>query len=222
MIETNTSNGVIIGSIDDIEFYNNKRWVIKNFEEGELEEMKTFEERLKELFDKQNQANLDTEQKRLEQFKKEKIPDWLKFPGSLWADSTLSNREFFQIVEYLIKEDILAIPLSDYTSFDDVYKPQTIKIPEDPECITCIETDLIYLRWELPDELDTKGSTSQIFVQSPDQKTTRLTTSSIDYVTFEITSEFIPGMYNVDVLYANEKFEAPSFLLTKNTQITPF
>ena len=216
LIETNTSNGVIIGSIDDIEFYNNKRWVIKNFDEAELEEMKTFEERLNELFDKQNQANLDTEKKRLEQLKKEKIPDWLKFPGSLWADSTLSNREFFQIIEYLIKQDILAIPLSDYALFDDVHKPQTIKIPEDPECITCVETDLIYLRWKLPDDISTKGSTSQIFVQSPDEKTTKLTTSSIDYIVFEINSKFIPGIYDVDVLYANKKFAAPSFLLTNN------
>ena len=42
LIETNTSDGIITGSIDNIEFYNNKRWVIKNFDEDELEEMKTF------------------------------------------------------------------------------------------------------------------------------------------------------------------------------------
>ena len=28
IIETNTSDGIITGTIDDIEFYNNKRWVI--------------------------------------------------------------------------------------------------------------------------------------------------------------------------------------------------
>ena len=53
-----------------------------------------------------------------------------------------------------------------------MYKPQTIKIPEDPECISCVESDLISLRWEIPDELSKKGSNSQIFVKSPDQKTT--------------------------------------------------
>ena len=178
--------------------------------------MKTFEQRLDELFDKQNQVNVDTEKRLLEKLKKEKIPEWLKFPAELWADSTISNKQFYQIVEYLIKDNVLAIPLSNYSSFDDTYKPQTIKIPQDPECITCVESDLIYLRWETPSELGLKGSNSQIFVQSPDQKNTRLITTSIDYVTFEITSESIPGIYDVDVIYANEKFDAPSFLLTRD------
>ena len=216
IIETNTSDGIIIGSIDDIEFYNNKRWVIKNFDEEELEEMKTFEERLQELFDKQNKINVDTEKKLFEQLKREKIPDWLKIPADLWVDSTLTDNEFYQIVEYLIKDDILAIPLSDYSSFDDTFKPQTIKIPEDPECITCIETKTITLRWELPDDLSLKGSNSQIFIESPDMEITRLTTASLDYMTYQITSEFLPGIYNVDVIYANEKFQAPSLLLTND------
>ena len=223
IIETNTSDGIIIGSIDDIEFYNNKRWVIKNFDEEELEEMKTFEERLQELFDKQNKINADAEQKQLEQLKREKIPDWIKFPAGLWVDSFLSDDEFYHIVEYLIKDDVLAIPLSDYSSFDDTFKPQTIKIPEDPECMTCIETKVIKLRWELPDTLTLKGSNSQIFVQSPDQKITRLTTTSLDYVTYEITSEFLPGIYEIDVIYANEKFKAPSLLLVnENIYALPF
>ena len=213
IIERNTSDAVITGSIDDIEFYNNKRWVIKNFDEEELEEMKTFEERLQELFDKQNKVNVDAEQKRLEQIQREKIPEWIKFPAGLWADSVLSDDEFYRIVEYLIKTDVLAIPLSDYSSFDDTFKPQTIKIPQDPECITCVETKTITLRWELPDELALKGSNPQILIQSPDQKTTRLTTTSVDYLTYEITSEFIPGIYEIDIIYANEKFQAPSLLL---------
>ena len=216
IIERNTSDAVITGSIDDIEFYNNKRWVIKNFDEEELEEMKTFEERLQELFDKQNKVNVDAEQKRLEQIKREKIPEWIKFPAGLWADSFLSDDEFYRIVEYLIKDDVLAVPLSDYSSFDDTFKPQTIKIPQDPECITCVETKTITLRWELPDELALKGSNPQILIQSPDQKTTRLTTTSVDYLTYEITSEFIPGIYEIDIIYANEKFKAPSLLLTDN------
>ena len=216
IIETNTSDGIITGSIDDIEFYNNKRWVIKNFDEDELEEMKTFEERLQELFDKQNKVNVDVEQKRLQQLQREKIPDWIKFPASLWADSFLSDDEFYRIIQYLIKDDVLAIPLSDYSSFDDTFKPQTIMIPEDPECITCVDTKTITLRWELPDELALKGSNSQIFIKSPDQKITRLITTSVDYVTYEITSEFIPGIYEIDILYANEKFQAPSLLLTDN------
>ena len=214
IIETNTADGIITGSIDDIEFYNNKRWVIKNFDEEDLEEMKTFEERLQELFDKQNKVNVDAEQKHLDQLKREKIPDWIKFPTGLWSDSFLTDDEFFRIVEYLIKEDILAIPLSDYSTFDDTFKPQTITIPDDPECLTCIETMIITLRWELPDDLALKGSNTQIFLQSPDQKTTRLTTSSIDYVKYEITSESLPGLYEIDVIYANEKFQAPSLFLT--------
>ena len=216
IIERNTSDAVISGSIDDIEFYNNKRWVIKNFDEEELEEMKTFEERLQELFDKQNKVNVDAEQKRLEQIQREKIPDWIKFPAGLWADSVLSDNEFYRIIEYLIKTDVLAVPLSDYSSFDDTFKPQTIKIPQDPECITCVETKTITLRWELPDELALKGSNPQILIQSPDQKTTRLTTTSVDYLTYEITSEFIPGIYEIDIIYANEKFKAPYLLLTDN------
>ena len=214
LIESDNSDGIISGNIDNIEFYNNKRWVTKNFDESELEEMKTFEERLQELFEKQNQANIDAEKNRFEKLKKEQIPDWLKFPTKLWADSRLSDKEFFQIVEYLIKKDILATPLSGYMDFNDMYKSQTFRIPQDPECISCIETDLIYLRWETPDEISNKGSNSQIFIQSPDEITTRLITTSPDNLTYEITSEFIPGLYKVDVMYANKKFEASSFLLT--------
>ncbi|MEC7711304.1 MAG: hypothetical protein VX587_03225 [Thermoproteota archaeon] len=223
LIETNTSDGKIIGTIDDLEFYNNKRWVTKNFDEEELEEMKTFEERLQDLFDKQNQINIDTEKKQLDKLKREKIPDWLKFPTNLWVDSTLSNSEFFRIIDFLIQDDIIAIPLSNYASFDATYKPQTIKLPTDPVCITCVETDLVNLRWKLPDELSLKGSNTQIFVHSPDNKTTRLTTASLDSVKFEITSEFIPGLYNIDIIYANEKFQAPSLLLiTDDVPQLPF
>ena len=217
LIESSNSNGIISGNIDNIEFYNNKRWVTKNFDESELKEIKTFEQRLQELFDKQNKENVNAEQNMMEQLKKEKIPDWLKFPAGLWADSFLSDDEFYRIVEYLIKDDILAIPLSDYSVFTDEFKPQTIKIPENTKCLTCIETKTITLQWKLPDDLAIKGSNPQIFVQTPDQKTTRLTTSSVDYVTYEITSEFIPGIYEIDIIYANEKFSAPALLLTKDT-----
>ena len=213
LIESNNADGIISGNIDNIEFYNNKRWVTKNFDESELEEMKTFEQRLQELFDKQNKINIDAEQNRLEQLNREKIPEWIKFPTGLWADSILTDDEFYRIIEYLIETDVLATPLSDYSSFDDEFKPQTIQIPEDPECITCIETKTITLRWKLPDQLALKGSNTQIFVQNPDQQTTRLTTSSIDNVTYEITNEFIPGIYEIDIIYANEKFQAPSLLL---------
>ncbi len=96
LIETNTSDGIIIGTIDDIEFYNNKRYVTKNFDEKELEEMKTFEERLKELFDKQNKSTTYDENKKFEKLKKESIPVWLKFPTGLWANSTLSDNSFFK------------------------------------------------------------------------------------------------------------------------------
>ena len=216
IIETNTADGIITGSIDDIEFYNNKRWVIKNFDEDELKELKTFEERLQELFDKQNKVNIDAEQMQLDQLQREKIPNWIKFPTGLWSDSFLTDDEFYRIIEYLIKNDVLAIPLSNYLSFDATFKPQTIKIPEDPECITCIERKTITLQWELPDDLALKGSNTQIFIKSPDQKTIRLTTSSIDYVNYEITSESLPGIYEIDVIYANEKFQAPSLLLTDN------
>ncbi len=123
IIESNNSDGIISGNIDNIEFYNNKRWVTKNFDEVELEEMKTFEQRLQDLFDKQNKVNVDAEQYRLEQLKRETIPDWVKVPTGLWADSFLSDDEFYRIIDYLIKTDVLAIPLSDYSSFNDTFKP---------------------------------------------------------------------------------------------------
>tara|TARA_Y100001960_G_scaffold330442_1_gene424468 strand:- start:996 stop:3491 length:2496 start_codon:yes stop_codon:yes gene_type:complete len=216
LIETNTSNGIISGSIDNIEFYNNKRYVTKNFDEAELEEMKTFDERLKELFDVQNQKNIDAENKILEKIKKESIPQWLKFPAGLWANSILSDHEFFQVIEYLIIEDILATPLSNYAEFDNTYKPQTILIPSDPECITCTETDVIDIRWVIPEEIGIKGSSTQVIIQNPENETTRLTTSSIDYINYEITNESTLGIYNVDVIYANEKFSGPSFMLVKD------
>ena len=38
-------------------------------------------------------------------------------------------------------------------------------------------------------------------------------TTTADSISYEITNEFVPGIYNVDVIFANEKFSAPSFLL---------
>ena len=215
LIETNTSDGVITGTIDDIEFYNNKRYVTKNFDEKELEEIKSFEERLNELFDKQNQSNIDKENKRLEKLKRESIPEWLQFPAGLWSDSKLSDEQFFQIIKYMIQQDILAIPLSNYALFDDTYKPQTITIPSDPECTNCIETKVVNLRWVLPEELAKKGSNSQIFIQNPSNEVTSLSTTSVDSISYEITNEFESGIYNVDVIFANQKFSAPSFMLLK-------
>ena len=216
LIETNTSDGLIIGTIDDIEFYNNKRFVTKNFDEKELEEIETFEERLKKLFDKQNQSTIDSEKEQLKKLKKESIPKWLKFPAGLWADSSLTNKQFFQIIEYLIKQDILAIPLSNYELFDDTYKPQTISIPLDPKCTNCVETKLINLRWEIPEELAKKGSNPQILIQTPENEITTLSTTSTDFLSYEITNEFVPGIYDVDIIFANEKFDAPSFMLVEN------
>ncbi len=216
LIETNTSDGIIVGTIDDIEFYNNKRYVTKNFDEKELDEMKTFDERLKELFDKQNRSNIDNENKKLETLKKNSIPEWLKFPAGLWSDSILSDKQFFQIIEYLIKQDILATPLSNYALFDDTYKPQTISIPLDPECTNCVESKLIHLRWVIPDELAKKGANPQILIQTPDDVVTNLSTTSADFLSYEITNEFAPGIYDVDIIFANEKFNAPSFMLVEN------
>tara|TARA_B100000674_G_scaffold333248_1_gene278295 strand:- start:1195 stop:3651 length:2457 start_codon:yes stop_codon:yes gene_type:complete len=213
LIETNTSDGTIVGTIDDIEFYNNKRFVTKNFDEKELEEIKSFEQRLNELFDKQNQSKIEKENKRLEKLKRESIPEWLKFPAGLWSDSKLSDEQFYQIIEYLVKQDILAIPLSNYELFDNTYKPQTITIPPDPECANCIETKLITLRWILPEELAKKGSNPQISIQTPSDEIISLSTTSTDSISYEITNEFVPGIYNVDVIFANEKFSAPSFML---------
>ena len=221
LIETNTSDGVISGTIDDIEFYNNKRYVTKNFDEKELEEIKLFEERLNELFDKQSQSTVDKENKILEKLKRESIPEWLKFPAGLWSDSQLTDKQFFQIIEYLIKQDILAIPLSNYDLFDDIYKPQTISIPSDPECTNCIETKLINLRWVLPDDLAKKGSNPQIFIQNPSNEITSLSATSVDSILYEITNEFAPGIYDVDIIFANEKFSAPSFMLLE-TEIPKF
>ena len=213
LIETNTSNGVISGTIDDIEFYNNKKYVTKNFDEKELEEIKSFEDRLNELFDKQNQSSIDKENKKLEKLKRESIPEWLKFPAGMWSDSKLSDKQFFQIIEYLIQQDILAIPLSNYELFDNTYKPQTLTIPSDPECSNCIETKLINLRWILPEDLAKKGSNPQIFIQNPANEVTSLSATSTDSISYEITNEFVPGLYNVDIIFANEKFSAPSFML---------
>jgi hypothetical protein len=116
----------------------------------------------------------------------------------------------------LIKQDILAIPLSNYELFDNTYKPQTITIPPDPECTNCIETKLINLRWILPEELAKKGSNPQIFIQNPSNEVSSLSATSTDSISYEITNEFVPGIYDVDVIFANEKFSAPSFMLLEN------
>ena len=40
--------------------------------------------------------------------------------------------------------------------------------------------------------------------------------TSTDSISYEITNEFVPGIYDVDVIFANEKFSAPSFMLLDN------
>ena len=65
----------------------------------------------------------------------------------------------------------------------------------------------------MPEELATKGSNPQIFIQNPSNEVISLSATSADFIYYEITNEFEPGIYNVDIIFANEKFSAPSFLL---------
>ena len=72
---------------------------------------------------------------------------------------------------------------------------------------------MINLRWILPEDLAKKGSNPQIFIQNPANEVTSLSATSTDSISYEITNEFVPGLYNVDIIFANEKFSAPSFML---------
>ena len=73
----------------------------------------------------------------------------------------------------------------------------------------------------MPEELAKKGSNPQIFIQNPSNEVTSLSATSADSISYEITNEFVPGIYNVDVIFANEKFHAPSFLLLE-TEVPKF
>ena len=53
-------------------------------------------------------------------------------------------------------------------------------------------------------------------------RVTSLSATSADSISYEITNEFVPGIYDVDIIFANEKFSAPSFMLveTETSKIT--
>ena len=78
------------------------------------------------------------------------IPEWFKENVSLWANDNLSDDEFYSSVKHLvINERILIDELSQAYNgkLNLTYKPQTVIIPVDTKCHSCILEDFVNLTW---------------------------------------------------------------------------
>ena len=96
---------------------------------------------------------------------------------------------------------------------DLTYKPQTVKIPIDKKCLSCVIDDFVHIKWITPDGLP-ENAAAVVDIVDPSGEHTKLTTASTSGVVYRITSESSPGLYEISVTYANKKFDISPLLLT--------
>ena len=215
LVEDNSVNGSMSGRIDDIKFYNDETTVYQA-DKAPLPEplkAKTMDEMLKESLGDNYVEPIP------EDIYTSSIPPEFKDVVSLWASGITSDSEFYSILKPLvIDERMLVEELSRAygQKLDLTYKPQTIRIPMNENCLSCSMEDFVYIKWKTPDGLPESAS-AVIDITDPSGENTRLTTSSTTGVTFRITNESSPGIYEISVTYANEKFNISPLLLTDET-----
>ena len=212
LVEDNSANGSMSGRIDDIKFYNHKTTVYQSDKAPLPESLKpkTMDQMLKESL---GDAYIEPAP---EYIYTSTIPSEFKNIVYSWATGIISDDEFYSILKPLvIDERMLVEELSSAygQKLDLTYKPQTIKIPVDENCSSCIMEDFVYIKWRTPDGLPESAS-AVVDIVNPSGENTRLITSSKTGVTFRITSESSPGIYEISVTYANKKFNISPLLLT--------
>ncbi|MED5271908.1 MAG: hypothetical protein VX613_03360, partial [Candidatus Thermoplasmatota archaeon] len=212
LVEDESVNGSMSGRIDDIKFYNDVTTVYQpdKVPLPEALEPKTMEEMLKES---------------LGDHYVEPVPDEIYTspikPGfenvvSSWANGKISDDEFYSTLKTLvIYEKMLIEELSRAygQKLDLTYKPQTVKIPIDKKCSSCVIEDFVHIKWITPDGLP-ENAAAVVDIVDPSGEHTKLTTASTSGVVYRITSESSPGLYEIYVTYANKKFDISPLLLT--------
>ena len=214
LVEDNSANGYMNGRIDDIKFYNHVTTVYQSDKKPvpDILKPKSHEEMLKEVYgsDYAQIAPIP------EEIYTTSIPIEFKETVSLWANDHIPKSEFYGILKDLVINDKMLVEelSSAYEKkLDTTYKPQTIKIPKDKNCTYCIDEKLVHLTWKIPDGLP-KAASAVVEITSPENVTTKLTTSSKEGITYHISSDFSPGLYDVFVTYGNLTFEISPILLT--------
>ena len=153
------------------------------------------------------------------------IPEWFKEMVSLWANDEISNNEFYSIVKHLVINDRMLVEelSSAYgTKLDIKYKPQTIEIPKNENCSTCLIEKFFMIKWEHPEGLP-KTMSTVIEIITPDDEIIKLITNSKEGLTLRITNEFSPGIYKIYATYGSEKFEiSPILLINEEPPKIPF
>ncbi len=212
LVEDNSVNGYVSGRIDDVKFYNDETSVYQPDKKPIPENLKpkTLEEVMKEAY------GSDYEETTPEIVHSSDIPEWFKENVSLWANDNLSDDEFYSSVKHLvINERILIDELSQAYNgkLNLTYKPQTVIIPVDTKCHSCILEDFVNLTWELPDGLP-RNAQATVEIINPDGVVSKYTANSKTNLTLRITSEFMPGIYDISVSYGNEVFSVSPLMLT--------
>jgi len=213
LVEDNSVDGFVYGRIDDIKFYNHETTVYQPDKKPIPESLKpkTMDEMLKEAY-----GSDYLEQPKSDQVYTSSIPEWFKEIVSLWANDKITNNEFYSTVKHLVINDRMLVEelSSAYgTKLDTTYKSQTITIPKDEKCSTCIIEKFFMIKWQHPEGLPRTVS-AVIEIITPDDEIIKLITTSKEGITLRITNEFSPGMYKIYATYGNVKFEIPPILLT--------
>ena len=213
LVEDNTVNGYMYGRIDDIKFYNHVTTVYQpdKMPLPEAMEPKTMEETLKEAYGSQY-----VEPEPIEPFSTD-VPEWFKNTISLWAKNKITDDEFYSTFKDLvINEQTLVEELSAAYGdrLDLTYKPQTISIPKNENCLNCVAEDFVTIQWQLPDGLPREAN-AVIDITTPEDENIRLSTGSSSGILFRITSDFTPGLYDINITYGLQKFGISPIMLTE-------
>jgi len=214
LVEDNYANGHMYGRIDDIKFYNHETTVYQPDKKPIPDALKpkSYEDMLKEAYGS-DYAQIEPIP---EEIYTSSIPAWFKEKVSLWANDQIPNNEFYNIVKDLVINDKMLVEelsLAYGQKLDITYKPQTIEIPKDKICSVCILEKFVNLTWEIPKGLP-KTASAIVEITSPQNEITKFTTSSKEGLTYRVTSDFSPGLYQIMITYGNHTFEISPILLT--------
>ncbi len=221
LVEDSSVNGSMSGRIDDIKFYNHKTsvYVPDKAPIPESLKPKTMDEMLKEALGNDYVAPAPDE------IYTSSIPPEFKKVVKTWAIGNMPDSEFYPILKSLVTDEKMLVEELSRAygqKLDLTYKPQTITIPKDVNCSSCLVEDFVNIRWKIPDGLPENAS-AVVDIVSPSGDYTRLTTSSTSGVIFQITNESHPGLYEISVTYANKKFNiSPLLLIDDDVPKLPF
>ena len=142
------------------------------------------------------------------------IPQWIKTNAGWWANDKISEPEFLRAIEYLIKNEIMTVSLEEKENLPNFTKSYFLPSQYSKEYV------------EITGKVSEKHQGAlTLTIVKPDNSKENLTTFSRDgnfVTTMELTSESLPGIYQVFAeIYGNQTHVSTFNVKVENSVIVP-